>query len=105
MRDQPAARYAARMELAKNKGTVRPDKGRFMIDIWVGTERYKLRHLPVVGGGWLPFMDEATAEGALTMIRAAIAGGASEMQAIAPSPALMSRLGVGLRARAPKFPG
>jgi hypothetical protein len=28
------------MELAKAKGKVRPDKGRFMIDIWVGGERH-----------------------------------------------------------------
>jgi hypothetical protein len=35
MKDQPVTGYAARMELARTKGKVRPDKGRFMIDIWV----------------------------------------------------------------------
>jgi hypothetical protein len=33
MKDQPVASYAARVELAKTIGTVRPDKGRYMIDL------------------------------------------------------------------------
>ncbi len=75
MKDQPAASYAARVELAKTIGTVRPDKGRYMIDICVDGERYRLRHLPVVGGGWLPYRDEETATEVLRMIRATIATG------------------------------
>jgi len=84
MKDQPPASYAARVELAKTIGTVRPDKGRYMIDICVDGERYRLRHLPVVGGGWLPYRDEETATEVLTMIRAAIGMGASVERAIAP---------------------
>ena len=84
MKDQPAASYAARVELAKTIGTVRPDKGRFMIDICVNGERYKLRHLPVVGGGWLPFRDEETASEVLGIIRVRIGDGASVERAIAP---------------------
>ena len=61
MKDQPAASYASRVELAKTLGKVRPDKGRYMIDIWADGQRYRLRHMPVVGGGWLPFRDEETA--------------------------------------------
>jgi integrase len=84
MKDQPAASYAARVDLAKTIGTVRPDKGRYMIDICVDGDRYKLRHLPVVGGGWLPYRDEQTATEVLTMIRATIATGTSVERAIAP---------------------
>ena len=51
MKDQPTASYASRVELAKTLGKVRPDKGRYMIDIWADGQRYKLRHMPVVGGG------------------------------------------------------
>jgi integrase len=72
------------MEYAKTRGKVRPDKGRWMIDIWADGERYKLRHMPVVGGGWLPFRDAETARDVLSMIRSAIANGATEAQAIAP---------------------
>ncbi len=61
MKDQPAASYASRVELAKTLGKVRPDKGRYMIDIWADGQRYRLRHMPVVVGGWLPFRDEETA--------------------------------------------
>jgi len=84
MKDQPAPSYASRMEFAKSIGKVRPDKGRFMIDVCVNAERYKLRHLPVVGGGWIPFRHEETAAEALMMIRATIAAGANVEQAIAP---------------------
>ena len=85
MKDQPVASYAARVELAKTIGTVRPDKGRFMIDIFVDGERYKLRHLPVVGGGWLPYRDEQTATEVLTMIRATIATTSSPRWWLPPS--------------------
>lgn len=84
MKDQPAASYASRVELAKTLGKVRPDKGRYMIDIWADGQRYKLRHMPVVGGGWLPFRDEETATEVLTMIRARFATGSSAERAIAP---------------------
>jgi chorismate mutase len=84
MKDQPAPSYASRMEFAKTIGKVRPDRGRFMIDICVNAERYKLRQLPVVGGGRLPFRDEESAREVLAMIRAAIAAGANVEQAIAP---------------------
>jgi site-specific recombinase XerD len=72
------------VELAKTIGTVRPDKGRWMIDICVDGDRYKLRHLPVVGGGWLPYRDEETAAEVLTMIRAAISTGSTVTMALAP---------------------
>ena len=38
MKDQPAPSYASRMEFAKTIGTVRPDKGRFMIDVCVNAD-------------------------------------------------------------------
>ncbi len=44
MKDQPAPSCASRMGFAKTIGKVRPDKGRFMIDVCVNAERYKLRH-------------------------------------------------------------
>ncbi len=73
------------MELAKTIGTVRPGKGRFIIEICVNGERYKLRHLPVVSGGWLPFRDEETASEVLGgIIRVRIGDGASVESAIAP---------------------
>jgi hypothetical protein len=50
VKDQPAADYASRVELAKTLGKVRPDKGRYMIDIWAEGQRYRLRHSPVLGG-------------------------------------------------------
>jgi len=84
MKDQPVPSYASRMEFAKTIGKVRPDKGRFMIDVCANAERFKLRHLPVVGGEWLPFRDKETAADALLMIRAAIARGLTVEQAIAP---------------------
>jgi len=49
MKDQPAAGYAARMEMARTKGRVRPDKGRFMIDSWADGPHHKLWHLPAAG--------------------------------------------------------
>ena len=84
MKDQPLASYAARVELAKTIGTVRPDKGRYMIDICVDGERYRLRHTPVVGGGWLRIRDAESATEVLGFIRSAIATGSSVEQAIAP---------------------
>ena len=39
MKDQPAPSYASRMEFAKTIGKVRPDKGRFMIDVCVNAEQ------------------------------------------------------------------
>jgi hypothetical protein len=72
------------VDLAKTPGKVRPDKGRYMIDICVDGERYKIRHLPVVGGGWLSYRDEETATEVLTVIRATIATGTSVERAIAP---------------------
>lgn len=80
----PAACYAARVEMAKTLGAVRPDGDAFLIDLWVEGQRYKLRHVPVVGGGWLRIRDRDTAEAALGMIRAAVANGATPLQAITP---------------------
>ncbi len=50
MKDQPVASYAARVELAKTIGTVRPDKGRYMIDICV--DGGALQAPPLAGGRW-----------------------------------------------------
>lgn len=76
--------YAGRLEMAKQLGAVRPDGDAFLIDLWDEGQRYKLRHLPVVGGGWLRIRDRETAEAALDMIRAAVANGATPLQAITP---------------------
>ena len=54
------------------------------LEFWVSGRRYRIRHVPLPGGGRLPLRDEPIALATLEAIRGAIRDGKTPLQALAP---------------------